>query len=255
MNNNIPISEDMAPEVLDLASRLYSEQQNSYSTAELMEAASEAQIPPELVQQAIQQIQIQRQQKQQKKQKFQKFVKQLLIIFGGIFAIILLWSGITYNSLSNAANQVDAAWAQVENQFQRRADLIPNLVNVSKAYAKQEQELVTLLIQSREAYLQANNPTEKATAIVAIKAAIDTFQNIAIANPQLQSSQLFINLQYEIAGTENRLATERRRYNKAVQKYNQKVSSFPNFLIANNFGFEKKDFFQAETTSVPKVAL
>ena len=89
--------------------------------------------------------------------------------------------------------------------------------------------------------------------MVTIRQAIDKFQIFAAGNPELQSSQLFINLQYEIAGTENRIATERRRYNLAVSDYNGQVNSFPNVLVAKRFGFEKKEFFKAETTKAPKV--
>ena len=252
-NTDTEISEDLAPEILDLAARLYSERQNSYSTEELIQAGSGANIPPELVREAIAQIQSQRQQKRRFKQQIQKFVKRSATIFIGFIAVAIVWSGFTYNSLATSANRVDSAWAQVENQFQRRADLIPNLVNVTKGYAQQEKEIVALLIQSRQAYLQADTPQEKATAMATIRQAIDKFQIFAAGNPELQSSQLFINLQYEIAGTENRIATERRRYNLAVSDYNGQVNSFPNVLVAKRFGFEKKEFFKAETTKAPKV--
>ena len=141
----------------------------------------------------------------------------------------------------------------MENQLQRRADLIPNLVSVTQAYAKQEKELVALLVRSRQAYLEATTPNQKAATTVQINQAIDRFRDYAATNPQLQSSQLFTNLQYELTGTENRLAVERMRYNQAVQAYNQKVQSLPNSLVANTFGFEKQEFFQATNTDVPKV--
>ena len=252
-NTDTNISENVAPEILDLAARLYSERQNSYSTEELIQAGSGANIPPELVREAIAQIQSQRQQKRRLKQQIQKLVKRSATIFIGFIAVAIVWSGITYNSLATSANRVDSAWAQVENQFQRRADLIPNLVNVTKGYAQQEKEIVALLIQSRQAYLQADTPQEKATSMVTIRQAIDKFKIFAAGNPELQSSQLFINLQYEIAGTENRIATERRRYNLAVRDYNGQLNSFPNVLITKWFGFEKKEFFKAETTKVPEV--
>lgn len=257
MNNmNNPqkkIPEEIAPEVLELASRYYANHTQSYSVSELVAAGKEADIPAEFIEQAIQDVQA-KHKKQQEEQKRLVHLRQRLLLAGaGIVAALTIWYGWTYNSLQSSNTKVDAAWAQVENQLQRRADLIPNLVNVTKAYAKQEKELVSLLVRSRQAYLQATTPNQKAAATVQINQAIDRFGDYAVANPQLQSSQLFTNLQYELTGTENRLAVERMRYNQAVQTYNQKVQSFPNSLVANTFGFEKKEFFQATNTEVPNV--
>ena len=245
MNNpDVRIPEDIATEVLTLASRYYASSTQSYSLSELVQAGSEVQIPAEFIEQAIREIQAQQVQKLEQ-QKRSRHMRQMLLKLGaGIAAVSALWSIWTYNSLSGEASNVDAAWAQVENQLQRRADLIPNLVSVTQAYAKQEQELVTLLVKSRAAYLQAVTPNEKATAIASVNQAIARFRGYAAANPQLQSSQLFINLQYEIAGTENRIAVERMRYNKAVQNYNQQIQQFPNSVLANIFGFKNKYFFQ-----------
>ncbi|MGK7875017.1 MAG: LemA family protein [Xenococcaceae cyanobacterium] len=235
----------MAPEVLELAARLYAQQQSSYSVADLIQAGAEAEIPPELIEQAIEQVQARRREEQAQRQRDQELRKQLLLGLCGVAAVVLLWGGWTYNSLTGAANQVDAAGAQVENQLQRRADLIPQLVKVTEAYAQQERELVTMLVQSGSSYLQASTLAEKAAATAQMNSAIARFQTYFAANPQLQSSQLFVNLQYEIAGTENRIATERMRYNKAVQAYNQKVRSFPNSLITNLGDMKPKEFFQA----------
>jgi LemA protein len=163
-------------------------------------------------------------------------------------------NNLTYNSLKNTAQRVDAAWAQVENQFQRRADLIPNLVSVTQAYARrQERELVMLLQNSRQTYLQADSPNEKIAAMAQITQALDQFQHYSVQNPQLQSSQVFINLQYELAGTENRIAVERMRYNQAVEAYNQKVESFPNSLFSVVLGFQPKAFYQAQKTTAPVI--
>ncbi|WP_231510427.1 LemA family protein [Fischerella sp. PCC 9605] len=250
-DNRIP--EEIAPEVLELASRYYADYTQSYSASELVAAGKEVDIPAEFIQKAIREVQAKREQKQQQQKRLAHLRQQLLLIGAGIIAALTVWSAWTYNSLQSSNARVEAAWAQVENQLQRRADLIPNLVSVTQAYAKQEKELVSLLVQSRQAYLQAATPNEKAAATVQINQAIDRFQDYAAANPQLRSSQLFTNLQYELAGTENRLAVERMRYNQAVQAYNQKIQSFPNLLVAGPFGFEKKPFFQATNTDVPKI--
>ncbi|MBE9053960.1 LemA family protein [Nostocales cyanobacterium LEGE 11386] len=247
------IPEEIAPEVLELASRYYANHSQSYSTAELVAAGKEVDIPVEFIQQAIQDVQTRHQQQQAAQNQLARLRQKILIIGTGIVAALTVWTGWTYNLIQSSSTRVEAAWAQVENQLQRRADLIPNLVNVTQADAKQEQELVALLVRSREAYLQAATPEAKADAVIQINQAIDRFSNYAVANPQLQSSQLFTNLQYELTGTENRLAVERMRYNQAVQAYNQKIQSFPNSLVANMFGFEKQEFFLATNTDVPQI--
>jgi LemA protein len=247
------IREDIAPEVFELASRYYAEETGSYSNSELIEAGGEAGIPSKYIEQAIRDLQTQRQQAIEQQKQAQKQRQLLFKISAGILAAIAIWSIWTYNSLSSSASQVEAAWAQVENQLQRRADLIPNLISVTQAYAKQEQELISLLVQSRQAYLAATTPETKAAAIVQVDRAIERFGDYAAVNPQLKSSQLFVNLQYELAGTENRIAVERMRYNQAVQAYNQKIQQFPNSLIANVAGFDKQPFFQATNTDVPKI--
>lgn len=254
MNNQEKrIPEEIAPEVLELASRYYANHTQSYSASELVAAAEEVDIPAEFIQQAIRDVQT-RHKQQLEEQNHLKHLRQRLLFFGaGIVTALAIWTSWTYNSIQSSSIRTEAAWAQVENQLQRRADLIPNLVNVTQAYAKQEKELVSLLVRSREAYLQAVTPNEKAAATVQINQAINGFRNYAAANPQLQSSQMFINLQYELAGTENRLAVERMRYNQAVQAHNQKIYSFPNSLVTNIFGFQKKEFFQATNTDVPKI--
>jgi LemA protein len=256
MNNpEVRIPEDIATEVLTLASRYYANQTQSYSVSELVQAGSEVQIPAEFIEQAIREIQAQREQQQEQQKRAYKQRQMLLKIGAGIVAVSALWSIWTYNFLSGEASNVEAAWAQVENQLQRRADLIPNLVSVTQAYAKHEQELVSLLVKSREAYWQAVTPNEKAAAIANVNQAIERFGDYAAANPQLKSSQLFINLQYEIAGTENRIAVERMRYNNAVQSYNQQIQQFPNSVLANTFGFKSKSFFHTTTTSATKTSM
>lgn len=254
MNNpQKKIPEEIAPEVLELASRYYANHTQSYSVADLVAAGKEADIPAEFIQQAIQDVQAKHQQQQKEQKRLVHLRQKLLIAGAGILAALNIWCGWTYNSLQSISTQVDAAWAQVENQLQRRADLIPNLVNVTKAYAKQEKELVSLLVRSRQAYLQATTPNQKAAATVQINQAIDRFRDYAVANPQLQSSQLFTNLQYELTGTENRLAVERMRYNQAVQAYNQKFRVFPTHSLLILLGLRKRNFFQATSTNVPNV--
>jgi LemA protein len=220
-----------------------------------VQAGSEVQIPAEFIEQAIREIQAQQVQKLEQQKRSRLMRQRLLKMGAGFMAVSVFWGIWTYNSLSNRASNVEAAWAQVENQLQRRADLIPNLVRVTQAYAKQEQTLVSLLVQSREAYLQAVTPNEKVAAIAKVNQAIKRFGDYTAANPQIQSSQLFINLQYEVAGTENRLAVERMRYNKAVQSYNQQIQQFPNLVLAKAFGFKSRSFFQTTTSSAARISM
>ena len=237
------IPEDIASEVFTLASQYYAKEIQSYSMSNIVEAGAEVHIPPELIQQAIQEIQTRQKRARQQRQ-------MLLKVGVGMLTAIALWSGWTYNSLSNAESNVDLAWAQVENQLQRRADLIPNLVRVTEAYAQQEKELVSVLLESRQTYLQANTQEDKLQSLQSLNRALDSFWDYAATNSQLRSSQLYKSLQYEMAGTENRIAVERMRYNQAIKTYNQKIKQFPHLLLANIFGFSKMSLPQTADTKI-----
>jgi LemA protein len=252
-DSNSQIPEDMAQEVLELASRYYSGSQNSYSLEQLQEAGSDVQIPPEFVEKAIQEVREKRRIEAQEQQGAEKRQKTIKKVVAGVAVAVALWGIFTYNSLSSSASDVQASWAQVENQLQRRADLIPNLISVARAQTEAEPETIALLVRSRESYLQAQNLPEKQAAIAEINVAINRFNQSFATNSQLQSSQAFQNLGYELAGTENRIAVERMRYNQAVQSYNQKVGAFPNSLIAGLTGFTPKPFFAAENREVPRL--
>jgi heat shock protein HtpX len=173
-----------------------------------------------------------------------KLRQNLLAASISSFVIALMWGILTYNYLANEVAIVEARWAQVESQLQRRADLIPTLINVTQTHAQHQESLVSLLITSHQSYLQAVTLEEKSQAIAEINRAINSLQDYASNNLSLQSSQLFINLQYEITGTENRLAVERMRYNQAVQKYDRFIHQFPNIIIARKFGFHPFSFWE-----------
>ncbi|WP_265263702.1 LemA family protein [Spirulina subsalsa] len=252
-NSNEHIPEELADEVLEVASRLYQETQSRYSLSQLEEAGSEVSIPPEFIQKAIAQVEARQQQAAIAQQ--QKQQRNVTLTYGGIAVgvFVLLWGIFTYNGLAERQQQAEAAWAQVENQLQRRADLIPNLLAVTQAQAQQEQEIVRLLTQSREQYLQATSQQEKIAATTEMNRAIGQFNQWVISQPELGSSRAFIGLQDELAGTENRIATERLRYNQAIQQYNQFVRRFPNSILAGMGGFEAKPYFQAENTELPRI--
>lgn len=242
-HSNARIPEEIASEVLEVASRMYAEVNSSYSVQDLQQAGQEVSIPPELIEKAIQEVQAKHRREQLERQQLQHQQKILTRIGIGITAIIILWGILIYNSLAKAKQNVYATWAQVENQMQRRADLIPELVAVTQTQAKQEQDLIKLLNQSRNAYLQSNSLPEKIAATEQMNLAIQVFNQSVTPNPQFQSSQAFTNLQYELAGSENRIATERQRYNQAVQNYNQQRQTFPNSLISSVFGFQEQPYF------------
>lgn len=238
MNSNSAIPKDMVPSVLEKASRLYQQQNADYSLAELMAAGSEVSLPPELIQQAYQELQ------QEKEAAISNKLRQhrQLQVGGAIAATSILitglWTAGVYNSLNAAKTTVEGKWAQVENQMQRRADLIPQITQVAQSYVTREESIMAELNAARDSFLNAATAEEQSAANEEMKSAIAQFQAFAANSQQLQSSELFINLQYEIAGTENRIATERMRYNQAVEAYNQSAQSFPTAAVAGLLGFE-----------------
>ncbi len=149
----------------------------------------------------------------------------------------------TYNSLVRLDEGVKGAWAQVENQLQRRYDLIPNYIETVKGYAKQEREVFIKVTEARSKVGSANSVGEKINANNELSTALSRLLVVVERYPDLKSNQNFIRLQDELAGTENRIAVERRRYNDAVKTYNVKIRSFPTILFAGMFGFTKAEFF------------
>ncbi|AWE08608.1 LemA family protein [Lysinibacillus sp. 2017] len=170
-----------------------------------------------------------------------------LIIVIAIIAVIGIAAMLVipkYNNLVTGEEKVDSAWAQVENQLQRRFDLIPNLVNTVKGYAKHEEEVFTQIAEARTKYGGADTVEETAEASNDLSSALSRLLVIVENYPELKADVQFTRLMDELAGTENRLAVARKDYNDTVQTFNNNVRRFPGNLIAGMFGFEKKDYFE-----------
>jgi len=169
-----------------------------------------------------------------------------------VFGLIVLSS---YNGLVSAEETVNSAWSQVENQLQRRLDLIPNLVNTVKGYAAHEEQVFTEVTEAREKLIGAGSVADIAEANQELSGALSRLLAIAESYPELKADANFRQLADELAGTENRIAVARMDYNNAVQSYNTKIRRFPTSIIAGMFGFERKEYFQAEegASQVPKV--
>jgi LemA protein len=160
------------------------------------------------------------------------------------------------NQMAIKREAVNAAWAQVDVVLQRRADLIPNLVQTVKGYAVQEQTVFGDIAAARAAMMGARTPTDKIAANGQLDSALSRLMVIVENYPQLKSSDNFIRLQDELAGTENRIAVERKRYNDTIQDYNTYISLFPNSLVASFAGFTRNDaYFKTEegARQAPKV--
>ena len=183
----------------------------------------------------------------------------------GVLAIIVLWSAGVYNRFVSAEEQVESAWAQVENQYQRRADLIPNLVETVKGYASHEQETLDAVVSARaRATLITIDPStatpEQLAAYQAaqgdLSQALGRLLAVAESYPDLKANENFRDLQQQLEGTENRITVARQLFNEEARAYNTLIRRFPNNLLAGMFGFEKKPYFEAEEGSnkAPKVA-
>jgi LemA protein len=151
----------------------------------------------------------------------------------------------TYNSLVTLDEGVTAAWAQVENQLQRRMDLIPNYVETVKGYARHEREVFLKVTEARAKVAGAGSVKDKIAANNELAGALSRLLLVVERYPDLKANQNFIRLQDELAGTENRIAVERRRYNEAVRAYNVRIRSFPTNILAGIFGFTRATFFEA----------
>ncbi len=167
------------------------------------------------------------------------------IVVVGLLVLIGGWASGSYNSLIGLDQQVKTAWAQVENQLQRRYDLIPNLVETVKGYAKHEQEVMARIADARSRYAGAASPADKIRAAGELESALARLLVIVERYPELKADRQFTQLQDELAGTENRLAVERMRYNEAVQAYNSRILRVPTVFFARLMGFTEKPYFEA----------
>lgn len=179
----------------------------------------------------------------------------IIAIIVGLVVILGITLVSANNNLVSMEAKVDAALANIDTYLQRRADLIPNLVNTVKGYAAHEQEVIDSVTQAREKLAGASTVEEKAAADSALTTALNNLLVVVENYPDLKASANFTQLADELAGTENRIATARRDYNDAVQSYNTAIRKFPNSLIAGLFGFAQKDYFQASDNAqnVPNV--
>ena len=182
------------------------------------------------------------------------FLIALIIILVVVFSTYSFFKG-TYNTFVSLDEAVAGSWAQVENQLQRRYDLIPNLVETVKGYAKHEKSVFIDVTNARSKVGGAGNVSEKIKANNQLTTALSRLLVVVERYPELKANQNFIRLQDELAGTENRIAVERRRYNETVKTYNIKIRSFPANLLAGMYGFDKAAFFEAPEVAkaVPKI--
>lgn len=183
-----------------------------------------------------------------------KNFKNFLFIAIALTALTSL-SSCNYNSLVEKQQQVEQSWAQVENQYQRRADLIPNLVNTVKGYSSHEEETLLKVTEARakatSITLQADDLTEENLARYQqaqndLSSALKSLLAVTEAYPDLKANENFLNLQAQLEGTENRISTERKRYTESVQAYNTAIKKFPTVIYAGWFGFKEKPQFKAE---------
>jgi LemA protein len=167
-----------------------------------------------------------------------------------IFALLIgLWIGGTYNSMVGLDEGVNNAWGKVQSAYQRRADLIPNLVSTVKAYSDYEGEVLTQIVEARASIGSAKTPAELSAAGDQMNSALSRLLVVVEAYPDLKANQNYLDLQAELAGTENRIKVERDLFNNAVKDFNTKVRRFPSNLIAGMFGFSQKDYFESEEGS------
>jgi LemA protein len=169
-----------------------------------------------------------------------------LIVVGAIILLSVFWFIGSYNGLVKADETVNEKWANVQTAYQRRADLIPNLVTTVKAYSDYEGDVLTQLTEARASVGKATNPAQLQAADEQISSALSRLLVVVENYPNLKANENYLSLQDELAGTENRIKVERDIYNQAVKDYSIKIRRFPTNIVANMFGFGKKDMFQAD---------
>lgn len=168
------------------------------------------------------------------------------LIVGAVVLLVVIYFFGTYNSFVNGREAINGQWAQVESQYQRRLDLIPNLVNAVKGAMKQEQAVFDTLAEARTKYGSAATVDEKAAAATQVESALGRLLVVMENYPQLKSIDAVQTLMTQLEGTENRVSVERMRFNQYVQSFNAMVQRFPSNIVAGIFGFATRTYFQAQ---------
>jgi len=187
-------------------------------------------------------------------------MKIALIVIAVLLVVVLVIGGqfvSIRNDLVTRKESVNAAWSQVDVALQRRADLIPNLVETVKGYAKHEEKAIDDVASARAALIGGKSPSEKIAANSQLDGALGRLLVVVENYPNLKANENFLRIQDELAGTENRIAVERRKYNETVQSYNTKIQLFPDNIVASMSGFQREDaYFKTEpgARTAPKVA-
>ena len=184
-----------------------------------------------------------------------KITRRVLLQIAALAVLAFPASGCSYNTFVSQEEAIKAQWAQVENQLQRRNDLIPNLVETTKGFAQHEEGIYKDIADARSRLLAAKSPAETIEAANQQTSALGRLLAVVENYPQLKANEQFNRLMDELSGTENRIATERMRYNQLVQDYNTSRRQFPGNITAKLFGFKDYPFFEAppEAKQVPKV--
>src|SRR5471030_426253 len=184
-----------------------------------------------------------------------KITRRALMQMAVLAVVAIPLTGCSYNTFVSQEQAIKAQWAQVENQLQRRNDLIPNLVNTVKGYAQHEESVYKDIADARAQLLAAKSPDETIKAANQQTSALGRLLAVVENYPQLKANEQFNRLMDELSGTENRIAVERMRYNERVQEYNTSRRQFPGVITAKMFGFQQHPFFEApvEAQQVPKV--
>lgn len=176
--------------------------------------------------------------------------KRTVVIIAVVAVALLIIFGIigSYNGLVEEQQEVEASWSSVSIQLQRRADLIPNLVNTVKGYTDYEQNTLTAVTEARNAFQGADSVNEQIEASNRLSGALDIWVNaVTEAYPELKANTQFTALTDELSGTENRIATARKDYNEDAREFNSEIKKFPRSILAGIFGFEAYDYFEAQS--------
>ena len=173
-----------------------------------------------------------------------------------VLVLLILYVISTYNGLVSLRNKKDDQWSQIDVQLKRRADLIPNLVEIVKGYAKHESETLEKVIEARNTYMSAKTPEEEMKASGEVTQALNKLLALSEAYPELKANQNFLGLQQDVSDTEDKISYARQFYNDSVLTYNNKVQMFPSNIIAGMFNFTKASFFEVSDSDkeAPKIS-